>query len=137
MINNVLEGIRRFQEHLIEVGLGRSVLALPAPRMTALPAPSSSLGSLTAVYEKMITEPEVRDVTRDLFASGYYNLAVQEAFKAVDHIVAVKADDLTQSGTPLMEATFSARNPKLIWSDRKTRSEQDEQLGYMKRGLSP
>lgn len=127
----LLERIRKLQEHILEVGLARSVLALPTPRMIALPAPNSEEAGIVGIYSKAITETEIESVSRDLFASGHYSLAVQEAFKAVEKFVQKKAKARGMSGTSLMTNVFSSASPKLYWSDRATTSERDEQLGYM------
>jgi len=126
----LLEGIRRFQEHLLEVGLARSVLALPAPRMLALPSPTTEASEPASVFGRLIAEPEIRDVASDLFVSGHYNLAVAEAYKAVDKFVAERVPHLMQSGTTLMEQVFSPNSPHLRWSTLTTSSQIDEQKGY-------
>ena len=90
MTNRFLESLRRLQEYILEAGLARSVLALPAPRMLALPAPSSEEAAATNVFAITVTEPEIEAVSRDLFASGHYSLAVQEAYKAIDKFVGDK-----------------------------------------------
>jgi uncharacterized protein (TIGR02391 family) len=127
----LLERIKQLQEHVLEVGLAQTVLALPAPRMLSLPAPSFDGGSIISVYSRAVIEPEIELVSRDLFASGHYSLAVQESYKAVEKFVQQKAAAANLSGTQLMQAVFSTSAPKLYWTDRKTISEQDEQKGYL------
>ena len=80
---------------------------------------------------KTVTEPEIQEVSRDLFASGHYSLAVQEAYKAVEKFVQRKAREHGLSGTKLMQNVFSADSPRLFWTERKNPSEEDEQKGYM------
>jgi uncharacterized protein (TIGR02391 family) len=126
----VIDRIRRFQEHILEVGLAQAILALPAPRMLALPAPSEGAG-IVGIFSKTVTEPEIESVSRDLFASGHYSLAVQEAYKAVEKFVQHKSQIIGVSGTQLMQQVFSTTSPTLFWTDRKTISEQDEQKGYL------
>jgi uncharacterized protein (TIGR02391 family) len=126
----MIEKIRRFQEFLVELGVARNVLALPAPRMLAIEDRTSDDTSGTVVFATTVVEPEIVQVARDLFASGHYNLAVSEAFKAVDKLVAARSG-LPQTGTPLMEQAFSPTKPKLYWSERTTESERNEQKGYM------
>jgi len=75
-------------------------------------------------------EPEIVDVARDLFVSGHYSHAVQEAFKAIDKFVSSKAKRPNLSGTQLMELIFSPKDPLLFWSERSSQSEIDEQHGY-------
>jgi uncharacterized protein (TIGR02391 family) len=129
MTATLIDRLRRFQEYVLEIGLAQAVLALPAPRMLALGAPTAEGSS--AVFTKTITEAEIRDVSRDLFASGHYSLAVQEAYKAVEKFVQRKASQHGLSGTKLMQTVFSAESPRLVWTDRKNTSEEDEQKGYM------
>ena len=126
----MIEKIRRFQEFLVELGVARNVLALPAPRMLAIEDRTSEDLSGTVVFATTVVEPEIVQVSRDLFASGHYNLSVSEAFKAVDKLVS-SLSGLQQSGTALMEQAFSPAKPKLYWSARTTESERNEQKGYM------
>lgn len=128
----IIEGIRKLQEHLLETGLARSVLALPAPRMLALPSPTAHGSEPASVFARLVSEPEIEQVARDLFVSGHYSLAVQEAYKAVDKFVGKKVGFPGMTGTPLMEAAFSPSNPLMHWTDRKTTSQLDEQKGYQR-----
>ncbi len=130
MTVRILDGIRRLQEHLLEVGLARSVLALPAPRMLALPSPTIEASEPASVFARMVTEPEIHQVTFDLFASGHYNIAVSESYKAVEKYISDKVPTLMQKGTTLMEQVFSPNAPYLQWTGMKTTSEMDEQKGY-------
>ena len=125
----MIEQIRKFQAFLVELGVARNVLALPAPRMLAIEDRSSDDSSGTTIFTHSIVEPEIVNVSRDLFASGHYNVAVSHAFLAVDKFVAERSG-LNQSGTVLMDQAFSPKNPKLCWSRRVKQSEIDEQRGY-------
>lgn len=130
MTLRIIDGIRRLQEHLLEIGLARSVLALPAPRMLALPSPTVEASEPASVFSRLVTEPEIHSVSADLFVSGHYNLSVAESFKAVDKFVAERVPHLIQNGTSLMDQVFAPNAPHLRWSDMKTTSEIDEQKGY-------
>lgn len=130
MTLRILDGIRRLQEHLLETGLARSVLALPAPRMLALPSPTAEASEPASVFARLVTEPEIHNVSSDLFASGHYNLAVAEAYKAVDKYIAERVPGLRQTGTTLMDQVFSPSAPYLRWSQMQSPSEIDEQKGY-------
>lgn len=130
MTLRLLDGIRRLQEHLLEVGLARSVLALPAPRMLALPSPTAEGSEPASVFARLITEPEIQLVASDLFVSGHYNLSVAEAYKAVDKFVAERVPAVAQNGTTLMEQIFAPSAPHLRWSKMETTSQVDEQKGY-------
>lgn len=132
MTLRLLDGIRRFQEHLLEIGVARSVLALPAPRMLSLPSPTSEGSEPASVFARLITEPEIHDVSADLFASGHYNVAVAESFKAIDKYVALRVPHILQTGSTLMDQVFAPKAPHLRWSEMKTISEQSEQQGYQR-----
>lgn len=132
MTLRIIDGIKKFQELLLEVGLARSVLALPAPRMLALPSPTAEGAEPASVFARLVTEPEITEVSRDLFVSGHYSIAVQESYKAVDKYVLDKLGELPVSGTQLMELVFSPSAPLLYWSERRTQSEMDEQKGYQR-----
>ncbi len=81
------------------------------------------------LFTEAVTEPEIIDVSRDLFASGHYNIAVAEAFKAVDKFVEQKAKT-KKTGASGMRLAFGHKKPQLVWTDRLTQSEKDEQEGY-------
>ena len=130
MTRRILEGLRKFQEHLLELGVARAVLALPAPRMLALPSPTAEGAEPANVFARVVIEPEIEQVSRDLFMSGHYSISVQEAYKAVDKYVKDKAGSSTAAGTQLMDVVFSPNSPILHWTERKTQSEIDEQKGY-------
>lgn len=126
----LLERIREFQKFLYGSGMAGATLALPAPSILALPNPSASDVELDLIFDRVIDEPEIVDVSRDLFDSGHYNISVHEAFKAVDRYIRNKVSEHHQSGTALMDQVFSPNDPKLVWSRRKTRTEKDQQMGY-------
>ncbi|MCZ8019395.1 TIGR02391 family protein [Novosphingobium sp.] len=132
MTLRIIDGIKKFQEHLLEIGLARAVLALPAPRMLSLPSPTAEGAEPVSVFEKVVTEPEIYSVSGDLFASGYYNISVCEAFKAVEKYIQSRVPEIRQNGTTLMDQAFSPSNPALRWSDLLTNSEIDEQKGYQR-----
>lgn len=132
MTYRIIEGIRRFQEHLLELGLARAVLAVPAPRMLGVSSPTAEDSEPASVFTRVIVEPEIERVSRDLFVSGHYSVAVQEAYKAVDKFIAERVGSRSVTGTQLMESVFSPSSPKLYWTERSTQSEVDEQKGYQR-----
>ena len=131
MTNKLVESIRKLQEYIFEVGLARSVLGLPAPRMLALPSSTGEEAVASNIFAITVTEHEIEAVSRDLFASGHYSLAVQEAYKAIDKFVADKSGE-SASGTALMDLVFSPKTPLLSWTNREKQSEKDEQMGYQR-----
>ena len=129
MISRAISNIKKLQEFALEIGLSRAILAIAAPRMMLLE--DHQVEEDSAVFARSVSEVEIIDVSRDLFASGHYSLSVQEAYKAVEKYVQFKSGKENLSGSSLMSTIFSAANPVLSWTDRKTPSEQDEQKGYM------
>lgn len=125
----MIEKIRRFQSFLVELGVARNVLALPAPSTLLLEDHTSESRDGTVIFSSQITEPEISNVARDLFASGHYNIAVSQAYKALDKYVSEKAG-LQTSGLKAMRTAFNSKNPILVWSERTSTSERDEQEGY-------
>lgn len=130
MTHKIIDGIKRLQEHLLETGLARAVLALPAPRMLSLPSPTAEGSEPASVFARLVVEPEIFDVSSDLFMSGHYNLSVSQAYKAVDKYVGSRVPHIRNSGTTLMDLVFSPNAPLLKWTTRDTSSEIDEQKGY-------
>ncbi len=127
-MSDFLEGVRKFREFLLEVGAAQSILMLPAPRMLTLPSPEEGADP-QRLFSTLITETEIVSVSRDLFASGHFSLAIQEAFKALEKFVQTKAGNI-MSGTTLMDQVFSPKGPQLGWSKRESQSELDEHSGY-------
>jgi uncharacterized protein (TIGR02391 family) len=83
------------------------------------------------LYDKIVTDPPVRGVSRGLFRDGHYARAVEEAFKCLNNSVKSKSGLSSRDGADLMRRAFSANEPVLTFSDRTSISEQDEQRGYM------
>ena len=77
------------------------------------------------------TMTELRSTSRRLFLDGYYALAVEEAYKCLNNIVKELTGLRHLDGVNLMKNAFSLNNPVLKLNDLKTRSEKDQQLGYM------
>jgi hypothetical protein len=59
MTLRILDGLRKFQEHLLELGVARAVLALPAPRMLALPSPTVEAAEPANIFTSVVVEPEI------------------------------------------------------------------------------
>lgn len=129
-MKDVIQGLKGLQKMINDFGLGGAMLALPSPRTLLLSNEPVESHIPEALFDQIVTEPEIVEVSRDLFAGGYFNVAVSEAFKVLDIYVKAKVDEKEESGVKLMQGVFSVSNPKLVWSDRKTRSEQDAHRGY-------
>lgn len=127
-MHDFLDGVRRFREFLLEIGAAQSTLMLPAPRMLLLSGPEEEPDP-QRLFGTMVVEAEIVDVARDLFVSGHFSLAIQEACKALEKFLQDKSGSV-ESGTVLMDQIFSPKSPTLAWSPRRTKSQVDEQLGY-------
>lgn len=84
-----------------------------------------------ALFDALVTEPELRDAVRQLFLDGHYPQAVEEGFKYLNNLVKSRTA-LSADGAPLMTTAFSPAAPLLKLSDLKSQSKHDQQLGYMK-----
>ncbi len=129
-MNSIFERLRKLQSVIQDNGLGGSLLALPAPKILMLPDATAEENKEELIFDQIVVEEEIIDVCRDLFESGFYNLAVSEAFKALDLFIKDKVKEYELSGTQLIQKVFSVGNPLLVWSDRKTTSEKDQHRGY-------
>jgi uncharacterized protein (TIGR02391 family) len=129
MTRRLIDAVRMLQEYIFEEGLARSVLALPSPRMLGLASSTGEDAVASNVFAITVTEPEIEAVSRDLFASGHYSLAVQEAYKALDKFVSEKSGE-SLTGAPLMDLVFNSNKPMLVWTARRKSWEKDEQAGY-------
>tara|TARA_B100000378_G_scaffold275330_1_gene271153 strand:- start:18 stop:557 length:540 start_codon:yes stop_codon:yes gene_type:complete len=129
-MNALLENLKKVQGFINEIGMGASFLALPRPKTQLLSYEPAEKHLPEAIYDKIIEEIEIVEVSRDLFESGYYNLSVSEAFKALDIFIKKKVGETEASGAKLVQRVFSVGDPELVWSDRKTLSEKDHHRGY-------
>ena len=83
------------------------------------------------LFDELITSKEIYDVSRTLFCDQHYARAVEEAFKCLNNLVKDKSGLVDKDGAKLMGQAFSANNPILRLSKLGSKSEKDEQLGYM------
>src|SRR5690349_8648510 len=86
--------------------------------------------SAVTLYDRLITHPVIRGTTRDLFNDGYYALAVEQCFKCLNNEVKNRTGS-DQDGAALMQQALSLAAPRIKLSALQTKSERDEQLGYM------
>lgn len=83
------------------------------------------------LFRDVVSEPELRHVSEQLFLQGHFALAVEEGFKLLNNLVKRRAGLHVDDGAGLMSKALSLKNPRLKLSDLKTKSKQDQQLGYM------
>ena len=83
------------------------------------------------LFDELITCKEICDVSRTLFCDQHYARAVEEAFKCLNNLTKEKSGMTNKDGADLMNQVFSANNPILRLNKFGSKSEKDEQLGYM------
>ena len=93
--------------------------------------PGDSEGIWLIFYDYQITDPDLRRISRKLFADGHYAIAVERAYVYLNNLVKDRAGLGDEDGVALMNRTFSPKNPILKLSSLSSTSERDEQLGYM------
>lgn len=75
--------------------------------------------------------PQIKKVSSKLFGNGHYAQAILEAYKAVVNQVKNISGLTELDGKALMEYVFSLNNPKVKLNNLQTKSDKDEQLGFM------
>lgn len=83
------------------------------------------------LYYNLVKNEELRKHTEKRFINGHYQDAVLEAFKYLNNYVKLRVRPTTGDGAGLMKTAFSAERPILKLNSFITKSEKDEQLGYM------
>ena len=118
---------RRADEHLAQgvIWFG--------PRMASVVDTVSTEESQLALikYDMLVTEDGLHQACRSLFRSGHYTEAVRMAFIYLDNMVREKSGHAEKDGADLMRFVFSADKPLLKLNDLETRSDRNEQQGYM------
>ena len=83
------------------------------------------------LFDKLITNVQLRKKTEKLFKNGHHAQAVEEAYKLLDNLVKRRAGIADKTGSNLMKTVFSINAPILRLNACITASERDEQQGYM------
>jgi len=84
------------------------------------------------LFDLLILEEPLRSTTRKLFMDGHYALAVEEAYKCLNNEVKDRSSALIDwDGADLMRKVFSLNKPILKLNTLKTKSQQNQQQGYM------
>ncbi|MEX0801319.1 MAG: TIGR02391 family protein [Dehalococcoidia bacterium] len=81
------------------------------------------------LYDELITESGLREVSRSLFEDGHFARAVEEAYKFLNNEVKRRAGS-NKDGPDLMHHAFSEEKPLLKLNALRSTSERDEQAGY-------
>lgn len=91
----------------------------------------SEVPTVRDCFDQLVTDNQLAETSRTLFQDHHYARAVEEAFKCLNNAVKAKSGVVQHDGAALMRTAFSARSPILAFNDLQSRSEQDEQQGYM------
>ena len=85
--------------------------------------------SWTRIFDALITTEEIRSASRQLFADGHHQNAVEDALKTLDRTVARKSG-IADSGTSLMRKAFGGKTPRIALNQLETETENGIQEGY-------
>ncbi len=87
--------------------------------------------ALSQVYDRMVTNEQLREVTRKRFLDGHYSDSVEAALKCVDNSVRDRSGLVDASGAHLMWTAFSEKAPVLSLNALISESDKNAQRGYM------
>ena len=118
-----LEVARSIQGDADEAGVGE-----PPPKLLH---PTGDERTALERFDEFVTSEPLRYASRSLYADGYYARAVEEAFKCLNNAVKGRSGITQQDGARLMKTAFSANTPILILNAFQSKSDRDEQQGYM------
>ncbi|WP_420639938.1 TIGR02391 family protein [Candidatus Poriferisocius sp.] len=113
-----LQWARALEAELRWLGLGRD-------------AGQDSSGNQESTFDEVVDDDDLIAISRDLFLHGHYSSAVLEAYKCLNNFVKGKSAVADKDGAKLMNHVFSAKDPVLAVNELSSRSERDEQTGYM------
>ena len=82
-------------------------------------------------FDALVKDGGLRRCCRSLFADGYYSLSVQKAYIYIDNLVSKRSGRTDIYGADLMRTVFSPKNPVLKLNGLESRSEENQQQGYM------
>ena len=82
-------------------------------------------------YEKLQLHSRIAEVASSRFQSKHYSDAVEKAVLALVLMVKERSGCHAEDGDVLMTKVFSAKNPVLKFNDLQSRSDEDEQKGFM------
>ena len=95
------------------------------------PVPQPTMRPFLVLFDRLITDVDLRRVSRKPFADGYCTYAVEQAWKCVNKLVKKKSGFTGKDGADLMRRVFSPEKPVLYLSALQSESGQNEQRGYM------
>ena len=94
------------------------------------PSPKTH-SELSQLFDQLITNEQLSEVSRARFATGHYADAVEASLKHLNNAVKEKSGATDKDGAELMRTVFSANCPILRINELQSQSDKDEQRGYM------
>lgn len=88
-------------------------------------------GQALRAYDGLELHPEIDRAAGKLYRDGHHANAIEDAVKALNHLVRLRSDVDNVDGTKLMEHVFSPKKPVLRFNALADDSDLDEQRGYM------
>ena len=82
-------------------------------------------------FSDLDLHPEISQAICDLFKNGHYANAIEDSCKVLDALVKIRSGRYDISGTELMQAVFSPKNPILKFNELITDTDKSEQQGMM------
>lgn len=82
-------------------------------------------------FEGLNLHPAIQQAAAKRYEDGHYADAVEAACKALNNLVQTKAGCFDRDGTELMRTVFSVKNPVLLFSPMRDKTDESEQEGMM------
>ena len=95
------------------------------------PSKNDNLEIEDNLFDLIIKDEELKKVTKKLFFDGHYAQAVEAAYKKVNNTIKKISGEKKRDGADLMTYVFSENHPIIKLNDMSTKSELDEQKGFM------
>lgn len=130
MDRNLFESFRELQATIRSIGLGGTVVSFHSSNLDPDSDSPQGQGNSASKFSQIIVEDEIVSVSRDLFESGFYNQAIDEAFKVLEAKLQERASLPGEVAEDLARLAFVPDQPLLMWSDGQSKSQKDEQAGY-------
>ena len=104
-------------------------LAAQLPQLPGTSRPAETEGDIP--LERIVSDRELLKFVAPLYDDGHYAQAVEEACNFLDNLVKRRSGCSDLTGARLMRKVFSSKKPILRLNSLATKSEKDEQQGYM------
>ncbi len=128
-IAEVREGYRRGKDQA--AGKLKTAIEILREKLLAVLGTANSGAATPPSLDALDLDPQLRNRVAPLFRDGHYANAIEDACKVLDLLVKLRSGREDLSGTELMQAVFSERNPVLRFNDGVMETDRSEQKGMM------